>query len=1248
MSRKSRRRSAKGSRTGKGGKDLSLPSDVFDVRGNRLPAGERNTHLGLEPVDVDVDVDDETTDALAAPPVSAPVMRQRRRSAARTTSPQTAEPRRTAPQMSPGPMPSVPRKADKNRGGQTDDEGDVPAFMKGGAASPVLSARDAAPARRQSPPPKRRRSSQAPIRRRSSTRHRIKAKQAFDPAATNAVPPRRKSAEAPLPDDLVVGDFRKPQLSATIHGPLSDRDRRRASAEVQRAIPDVTEQVEHAEETEVVAGAPRAVQQLHTGTHETPSAEAAARERPEYVEWIDYRIPTVGGLLLAIGALVLPATAGSELALWEAITSKVEVLWPLGLRISVLAMALAVAVMGIAWTRGDLYPDIDDEVPSSGWLMLAVLLGVIGIAGRQFSDPNLVIAAMEPMRGGLFGIPFIVFGAITAGGLVQLADARRARSARILTGLGASGLLAGFWMPIGWLGESILPVFAAASANSGVNDLGANQVTGTWMAGPAVVYAQALLGPAVLTLLALRERVPRQLLWVVAGLVIVIPGLDPLVTAPDNAGLAGLGVLAGNLGLAILIATATALALDRLFAELAIDTRNEAETVAVVIVIGVWLLAKTNGLRLSATDEGIYYYAAKAWAEGLWPYHDFFFSHPPLHIAIPALVYSVFGFSVLAGKWISVLAALVTAIVVWRMGRDYLDPLAGIIAMVLFLFASEALKASTNLTGINLTTMWCMLGTWALLSRRGFLGGMLLGIAACTGVYAAGFFLALAVLGLFAHRPAGGSPGLMGRVFGSPFTQLVLGFAIAFGTINLLFHTLGGDAFLDGVYRYHFLKRAKTPGFRPMSEGLGAMFSNLELMLSGRDFAVSLYYHGVQYWFALLAPLGVAMGIAARRAADGPAPVDLPSKRHRSKRISGGHLSVIDHSSWALLWDPRMWWLHRHRDGFIMLMYGVAWALLAEFAQFKERYDFYYMLLLPVVSLLAASWVSSVMRIGRIAIGAGWGWLQPGTAERFFKAAASPAWVKGAAAAAVFISFLWVPVTMFGNQRAWPSEYSRKNAAGESVSTVGEKLTFAWIDTPGPAALSDATKALLWKPYRLRGNMEFGLHHYLWSKKRYFSTAQEIADYIHDNSELGDTIIGSSTHAPVIALLAKRRLAADHVDTNTKVFKTGIVSREDYWTRVCADNVKYIVAGPMSFFSPRVMHRKPSVVRNFKLVQQWEDPHLKHWRTVKLQLWKRKGPSCRYYKSFNDAGHAPAVRKKNAAVPVKKKRRARERKGKRK
>ena len=1004
-------------------------------------------------------------------------------------------------------------------------------------------------------------------------------------------------------------DSRKPQLSATVSEPLTDLQRRRNSGGRPAAqvpadqLPKFLRKKGDKQAPQRRQSGPQAVQKLRASDAWYGEDEAAAAESVDVVAALDLRWLLGAALLAALAAYAMPVGAGAaDAPLWRAALTSIPVAWPLGLTIAAVALGAALLGGAAVWWGGLLRNEPEGPLLSRVVLGTA-LVALVALLFRGASDPDLMRSVMAPMRHGLFGLPLPAWNALAAAGLFAIGQSSNQRVARMIAGLGVLAMLIAFWMPIGWIGATRLPISAALHTWTASDPaIDGAMVTAPLVAAPGWVLLQALLSVALAALLAVPHQFSPWALRGAAGLTLLAGAATPLVASEAAVGVA-LGAAALNLALGLLLIVLLAGLIGRMAHAVDDEVIGGFEAFAVMGVLLCYFVLKTNGMRYSSTDEGIYFYAARAWAEGIWPYHDFFFSHPPLHIAVPAALFALFGYSFTLAKSVSAVAVAISGLLVWRLGRRYLDPFVGVFAMGLFMLAAEVLKASTNLTGINLTTMWVMLGLWLLMKRKDFLAGMILGAAACTGIYAAAAVLAMTILTAFAPRTEGTRVRRMyPRVMSLPVVQVILGFVIVFGTINLLGYLLAGDSFADGVYRYHFLKRAKVAGFIPMSEGLHAIPNNALVLLGSRDFNVSLYYHAAQYWLALLAPLTVAMAVVLRRfrrAQLGAMPPDRGPLRTPSGFAAP---DVLDDGAWDLLWHPRRWWLHRGSGGFTMIVFFIAISLLLEFAQFKERYDFYYALILPFLALLSAATIHAILRVGRTAIGCGWAWRHDThDLSSEGRPVPVPGWLRALAVALLVIAFAWVPLNMWANHRAFPSEFSKRpNSAG-----AGERLQFEWLEPPGGEAISALTWHFFWKPYRLRGNVEASVHHYLWSKKRWFSTAEDIAAYIRANSDRSDTITGSSTHAPIVALLADRRMAGDHVDTNAKTFKTGMITPEEFWSRVCQDKLKFIVAGPRSWFSPRYMNRKPTVMKHFRLVREFDDPHLKHWRSVRLQLWQR-------------------------------------------
>ena len=124
---------------------------------------------------------------------------------------------------------------------------------------------------------------------------------------------------------------------------------------------------------------------------------------------------------------------------------------------------------------------------------------------------------------------------------------------------------------------------------------------------------------------------------------------------------------------------------------------------------------------------------------------------------------------------------------------------------------------------------------------------------------------------------------------------------------------------------------------------------------------------------------------------------------------------------------------------------------------------------------------------------------------------------------ALAVAALWLPLNGWANETAFPEEITAKG----SSKGAGEVLPFTWTPSPVLPELGEFAHALFWADSRTRGNLDGSVANYLRSKKRWFSTAPAIADYIRQNSTEQDTITGASDYAPLIALLADGHLLVE-------------------------------------------------------------------------------------------------------------------------
>ncbi len=310
--------------------------------------------------------------------------------------------------------------------------------------------------------------------------------------------------------------------------------------------------------------------------------------------------------------------------------------------------------------------------------------------------------------------------ALGAAGLQLLTTGGDGVRARRMAGFGALLFLAAALYPQVHLGSVILPLFAAHG----------------WLNLALLVTAALLIRPAA----RVREIAIGCLAIVPVWMLFHLDWHSALLTTGDTLAIAG--------GL-VLWAREPA--------------HRLTETIAVVLIAVFWWLLKLHGLGYAGMDEYIYFYAANAWAHGLWPYRDFFFSHPPIHIAVPMVLFILTGFQNLLAKLVAPTALFIAGLVLWRSARRHFGSLAAIFSLMLFWFASEVLVASTTFTGVELTTLFLSLGIVAALDRRAFTAGVWFGVAACTGVYGIAGFFTFGVLSLAAPiRKEGAIPARRG------------------------------------------------------------------------------------------------------------------------------------------------------------------------------------------------------------------------------------------------------------------------------------------------------------------------------------------------------------------------------------------------------------------------------------------------------------------------------------------------------
>lgn len=208
-------------------------------------------------------------------------------------------------------------------------------------------------------------------------------------------------------------------------------------------------------------------------------------------------------------------------------------------------------------------------------------------------------------------------------------------------------------------------------------------------------------------------------------------------------------------------------------------------------------------------DENIYFYMAKYVSEGKFPYKDFFYAHPPLHILALSAIIKIFGFHIAILKTATLLFYLMSALFLYKISLElfknrFEDKQANIIsaiAVIIFLFSFEVLFKATFSMGSELSLMFLLAGFYFIFTKRYFVGGIFTGLAGLTRLYTLAPIMAIFIFV--------GIKKLEQKKI-REFLIMMSGFLVIFGFAIALLLLLCGHNFFEPVFRYHFLKPAFT------------------------------------------------------------------------------------------------------------------------------------------------------------------------------------------------------------------------------------------------------------------------------------------------------------------------------------------------------------------------------------------------------------------------------------------------------
>jgi hypothetical protein len=385
--------------------------------------------------------------------------------------------------------------------------------------------------------------------------------------------------------------------------------------------------------------------------------------------------------------------------------------------------------------------------------------------------------------------------------------------------------------------------------------------------------------------------------------------------------------------------------------------------------------------------------------------------------------------------------------------------------------------------------------------------------------------------------------------------RYVGGVCASFGLLLLLFGLIAGRPFFQGVFTYHFAKPAAADRLSVFASPnpfsiVGALLHNVVSHLGSGEFKRQLYFHAPLYLAAL-----IAAGLLVGRAV---------VHQHR-----GGRAQAL-----ALL-SPRDL-LDGTPEGLCKLGLLGAALFTAQWGGLNEIYDFYSVPMLPFLAMAAAF--------------ALW--------RAFRSAAIACSWMELRLSAMVLLGFaLHLALASWLNRSLWPDEEREQ----------GKVVRYEWRGPVGLGAFAALTRTLFFAAERVKGEVTPAYRHYMWNKMLTFSTAEELAAHVRANTAPDETLTGASTLAPLVALLAGRRLANDEADTNNKRFTSGMLTDEQFFARACRDKLRYILGAPRSHFVPALMAQNATAARYFVSEREVADTELLHFgKRFVITLYRRQ------------------------------------------
>ena len=565
-------------------------------------------------------------------------------------------------------------------------------------------------------------------------------------------------------------------------------------------------------------------------------------------------------------------------------------------------------------------------------------------------------------------------------------------------------------------------------------------------------------------------------------------------------------------------------------------------SIAVLIaVLSFYALLKLYSLNFVNGDEHMYFYMSLLMSKGKWPYRDFFFSHPPLQLYLVGALYEIFGYSLALSKSVPSVAALVSGVHVFLLGKRLVGRLEGVLATALFLFSFDVLRGSSHFTGANCALAVGLVAAYQAVAGRPLRAGFLFAIGTFIGVYVAPLALMLAVMLAFRSWKES--------------LRLLASYAVGCAVVCVVFASAAGaHAFWYQIFGYNLNKIA----FR---YSWFAKFRNVAYLNS-------------------LAMIGFLPGIVWA------ASMWILRGRPSGERVLPGVLGRL--GARLNLWNG-------DRVAAQIIFTTLICGYFYFYSTRVDYYSYYFMLIMPWMGLMTATVAVDIVRFIRERKGttSAASATEPTLprAERRRREQGARKNPTGRATPGP----VWWPLILCSVALATVLLFRQGIGSDRQVEMGEESSRYTWYDSPYLSeSLNALVRGIFWSPTSDPIHPPNAITYYLQHESMHAPTIDAFVAAVRNECRPGERIFGEYSLGPFAGALGPCVLGADLADTNPHRFKVHESTPEDWVRALERDHLDIAIVVPgMTMMKERAL--REYLTGSFpRIVATWDDPYAGH------------------------------------------------------